>query len=79
MAVQRISQENIWRIKDINILLDVVTIDLLVGIVGSAISTAWLRATQGTWPDRDTIVTLTKIWLGVAAVGFLMYLLFKYG
>jgi hypothetical protein len=63
---------------DFNTLITVIAIDLGVGITGSGLSVAWLRAAQGAWPDKDTIVTLMKIWLGIAAVGVLMYLLFKY-
>ena len=58
--------------------MHVVIIDLGVGVTGAAISVAWLRTTQGAWPDRDTIRTLTKIWFGLAAVGILMYLFIKY-
>jgi hypothetical protein len=64
---------------DFKTLVNVVVIDLGVGVSGSVLSAAWLRTTQGTWPERDTIVTLTKIWLGIAAAGVLFYLLIKYG
>jgi len=64
---------------DFKTLVNVIVIDLRVGVTGSFLSAAWLRTTQGTWPDRDTIVTLTKIWLGMAVGGVLFYLLMKYG
>lgn len=60
-------------------LINVIVIDLGVGITGSALSAAWLRTTQGAWPDRETTVTLAKIWFGLSAVGILFYLFLKYG
>jgi hypothetical protein len=63
---------------DLKTLINVIVIDLGVGLTGSGLSVTWLRTTQGAWPDRDSIVTLMKIWLGIAAFGVIMYLLFKY-
>jgi hypothetical protein len=64
--------------EEITKLLNVIVIDLGVGIVGSAISVSWLRTTQGSWPDKDTITGVVKIWLGVAAFGIVSYLFIRY-
>jgi hypothetical protein len=54
-------------------------VDFSADLMGSALAIGWLRTMQGEWPDRDTMRGIVKIFSGIAAVGFILYFLFKYG
>jgi hypothetical protein len=56
-----------------------IVVDFSADLMGSALAIGWLRTMQGEWPDRDTMRGIVKIFSGIAAVGFILYFLFKYG
>jgi len=51
---------------------------LFVGTVGSALAILWTTAIHRSWPDRDTMIGLAKVFYGIGALGIVMYLFMKY-
>jgi hypothetical protein len=48
------------------------------GTIGSFLATLWLRTTERSWPDKETIIGLAKVFYGIGALGVVMYLFMKY-
>jgi hypothetical protein len=48
------------------------------GVVASALSILWTAAMDRAWPDKDTILGLTKIFMGMAVAFMLIALIYRY-
>jgi hypothetical protein len=64
--------------KDLEKLIEVISISLGVGVVGSILSVAWYRVTARGELERDTIYFLIKLFFGISAFGIVGYLIAKY-
>jgi hypothetical protein len=53
-------------------------ISLGVAAIGWILSLSWYRATRSDELDRDTILFFAKLWLGVGALGILLFFVFKF-
>jgi hypothetical protein len=53
-------------------------ISLGVAAIGWILSLGWYRATRRDELDRDTILFFAKLWLGVGALGILLFFVFKF-
>jgi len=56
----------------------IIAISVGVAAIGWILSLGWYQATQREKPDRDTILFFAKLWLGIGALGILLFLLFKF-
>jgi hypothetical protein len=65
--------------QNIQDFLGMCAIGIGVAITGTVLSVFWLRSTQGEWPDKDQVLVLLKIYVGIGAFGVVAYLLMKYG
>ena len=59
-------------------LAGMIAISVGVAATGWILSLGWYQATQREEPDRDTILFFAKLWLGIGALGILLFLLFKF-
>jgi hypothetical protein len=49
-----------------------------VALMGWILSLGWYRFTRRDELDRDTILFFAKLWLGVGALGMLLFFFFKF-
>ena len=64
--------------QNIQDLVGMTIICIVLSLACAALSVLVSATADRAWPDRDTIVGLTKIAFGIGVVGMLMFLFFKY-
>lgn len=55
-----------------------IEISACVAVVGWLLSLGWYRVTQNATPDKDTALFFAKIWIGMGALGIVMFAIIKH-
>jgi len=49
-----------------------------MGVVGSALAIAWSATVRRSWPDKDTVLGLIKVFMSMAFVAMAVAVLARY-